>query len=105
MQAGLLTEKIIIEKPTIQQNEFGANAIRWTELITTRAGVTFSDGNRTNENNEIVFTNSEIFKIRYYHTIDEKDRVLWNNKKYRILSLEPNKNRQSLTIKTELINE
>nr|DAT69136.1 MAG TPA: hypothetical protein [Caudoviricetes sp.] len=32
-------------------------------------------------------------------------RIIWKNKKYRILSLEENKHLQSLTIKAELINE
>ena len=41
MQAGLLTERISIERATIQQNGFGANDTKWTEFITTRAGVEY----------------------------------------------------------------
>ena len=33
MQAGLLTDRIIIEKPITQQNGFGANAIKWAEFV------------------------------------------------------------------------
>lgn len=105
MQAGILTEKISIEQPTIQQNGFGANNIKWTEFVTTRAGVTFSNGNRANENNEIVFTYNVIFKIRYYHNVTEFMRIIWNGQKYRILSIQPDKHKQFKVINTELIND
>lgn len=105
MQAGLLTDRIIIEKPTTQQNGFGANAIKWTEFVTTRAGVTYSNGNRANENNEIVYIYTVVFKIRYYHKVTEFMRITWNNQKYRILSIQADKYKQFKIINAELIND
>lgn len=106
MRAGRLTEVISVEKPTQWQNEYGATSIEWETFIgRTRAEVTYSNGNRRNENNEIIFAYEVIFTVRIYHQIDERMRIIWKNKKYRILSIEENKELQSLTIKTELINE
>lgn len=105
MQAGLLTEKILIEQPIIQQDGFGANDIKWSNFKNTRANVTYSNGNRVNENNEIIFAYNIIFKIRYYHKIKECMRIIWNEQKYRILSIQPDKHRQYKIINTELIND
>lgn len=105
MNAGRLTEVISIERPSIAQNDFGANSIQWQKHIQTRADVTFESGTRVTENNEVIFSYNKVFTIRYYHDIDEKDRIIWNGKKWRILSLEPDKAKQLITIKTELINE
>ena len=105
MNAGRLTEVISIERPSIAQNDFGANSIQWQKYIQTRADVTFESGTRAIENNEVIFSYNKVFTIRYYHDIDEKDRIIWNGKKWRILSLEPDKTKQLITIRTELINE
>lgn len=105
MNAGRLTEVISIERPSIAQNDFVANSIQWQKHIQTRADVTFESGTRATENNEVIFSYNKVFTIRYYHDIDEKDRIIWNGKKWRILSLEPDKTKQLITIRTELINE
>ena len=105
MNAGRLTEVISIERPFVEQNEYGANGIQWRAHITTRADVQFETGTRATENNEVIFSYNKVFTIRYYHDIDEKDRIIWNGKKWRILSLEPDKAKQLITIRTELINE
>lgn len=105
MNGGRLTEVITIERPTIVQNDFGANKFQWQNYIQTRADVQYESGTRATENDEVIFSYNKIFTIRYYHDIDEKDRIIWNNKKWRILSIEPDKSKQLITIRTELINE
>lgn len=106
MRAGLLNEVIKVEQPVTITDEFGANSIKWETFIgRTKAQVTYSSGNRLNENNEIIFAYEVVFTVRIYHQINERMRIIWKNKKYRILSLEENKHLQSLTIKAELINE
>ena len=105
MNAGRLTELITIERPSIAQNDFGANSIQWLKHILTKADVAFESGTRATENNEVIFSYNKIFTIRYYHDIDEQDRIIWNQKKWRILSIEPDKAKQLITIRTELINE
>lgn len=105
MMGGRLRYDITIQRPRIVQNGFGANNIEWEDIIHTKADVTFDQGSRGYENDELVFVYPKVFTVRYYHQVDEEDRILWNNKKWRILSLEPDLKKQSLTIRTELINE
>lgn len=92
MKAGLLSSTIAVEKPEVVSDEFGANTLKWVKHIDkTRAKVTYSSGNRANENNEIIFTYEVIFTVRHYHSITERMRILWEGNKYRILSIERNK--------------
>lgn len=105
MIAGKLDNIITVQTPTIVQNEFGANSIVWNDSLTTKAQVTYNNGNRTNENNEIVFAYEIIFTIRIYHQINEQMQIVWNKKKYRILSIEIDKQKQKQIIRTGLINE
>lgn len=105
MNAGRLNQIITVERPTIIKDDYGANSIHWNNIITTRADVQFDGGNRITENNEIIHSYTKTFTIRYYHKVDEKDRILWQGKHYRILSIERDKDKQNLTIRTELINE
>ena len=108
MQAGTLNELIKVEQPVVSRNdEYSSKSlIEWKTFIEqTRANVTYTSGNRVNENNEIIFAYEVVFRVRIYHQIDERMRIIWKNKKYRILSIEPNKKLQMLTIKAELIND
>lgn len=105
MDSGRLNEVIVIKRPIIEKDEYGANTVIWKDIINTRADVQFDNGSRDTENGEIVFNYTKVFTIRIYHKVDEKDRIVWNNKQWRILSIEPNKQHQKITIRTELINE
>ena len=106
MRAGLLNNIISVEKPEVISDEYGANSLKWVQHIPkTRAKVTYGRGSRTNENNEITFAYEVIFTIRIYHKVDERMRIQWEGKKYRILSIQEDRTLQQLTIKTELINE
>lgn len=106
MRAGLLKEVISVEKAITVTDDYGASKDCWVKAIdSTRAKVSYSNGNRTNENSEIFFAYEVVFTVRIYHQINEKMRIVWKNRKYRILSIEENKEQQQLIIKTELINE
>ena len=62
MRAGRLTEVIKVEKPVTTIDEFGASYTRWEPFIgKTKAQVTYTSGNRLNENNEIIFAYEVVF--------------------------------------------
>lgn len=106
MLSGILKTIIDVEQPVVKSDDYGANSLVWEKLKTTRASATIQTGNRTTENNEIVFGYQVRFLVRYYHKdITEKCRIIWNNKKYRILSIFPDSNTQRIIIDTEMINE
>ena len=88
-----------------RQDVYGANGIDWKDAISTRAQVTYNSGNRQNQNNEIIHCYTVTFTIRLYHKVNEQMRIIWNGNKYRILSINRELYKQSITIVTELINE
>lgn len=105
MRAGTLTERITIENIITSKNNFGATEKVWQPYINTRCNIRLNNGNRQIENKEIINTYSITFTIRYYYNINERMRIVWNGKKYRILSIFPDKHKQSIDIVGELINE
>lgn len=105
VRAGLLRETITILKLVSTKDSFGANSTEWTDKFTTRAQVTINSGNRENQNNEIVYTRNVTFSIRFYHAVTESDRVLYDGKKYRIISIDKERSKQSIHIIGEVINE
>lgn len=105
MNAGRLNEFILVQKPIIKQNKYGATESEWIDYYTTRTDVQFSSGSRTIVNNEISFVYEKTFTIRFYHDIKESYRIIWKDNKYRILSIEEDRDKQLITIRTQLINE
>ena len=107
MIAGKLSKIITIEKLNIIKNNFGeVEAEEWIDkLPNIRSQVTYQNGNRVDENNELFFAYQITFTVRIYHDIEELDRVVYKNKKYRILSIEDNEELQLKNLRCELINE
>ena len=104
MRAGLLTELVTIKKAEVEKNEYGQEETIWNDYLVTRANVTYKTGSRDTENNENINTYTVDFTVRSYHIIDEFMRILWNGNIYRILSINRDKRKQSITITGELIN-
>lgn len=105
MKAGVLKEKIKILRNEFVKNRFGEETECWTEVYNTRAELKHDTGSRLNVNNEILYSAIKTFKIRYYVDVDDFDRVEWNGKQYRIISIEPDVNLQCKYIKTERVDD
>ena len=107
MISGRLNKYITVEKLTSKVNEFGEETAVYETKYRTRADVVNDSGNRITENGEIFFSYNKTFILWYYHSklITEVDRILYDGKYYRILTLEPVKENKMLYVKTELINE
>jgi hypothetical protein len=71
----------------------------------TKARLVHNGGNRVIENNEVFFSHSKTFQVRDYVPVDDYDRIKWDNKYYRILNIEPDKERMNKTIQGELIDD
>lgn len=105
MIAGILRERITIKKPVEVKNGYGGTDTTYEDVTTTRSAVKFNNGNRVDQNNEIVTTTNVTFTIRLYHSITNDMIVIWNNQKYRILSVNVEKEKQRINIIGDLINE
>lgn len=100
-----MRDTITIQKLTTIKNSFGSITTKFIDKFTTRAQVTTNSGNRLNQNNEIIHTYNVTFTIRLYHNVEESDRVIYNGKKYRIISINKELYKQAVNIIGELINE
>lgn len=106
MRSGLLREPIEIYRTAIVSDEYGSTTEEYTLLSRTRARVIHDSGNRQNSNDEIIFLYYKTFEVWMYVDIQENtDYILWNGRKYRVLSIEPVKEQNKKIIETQLINE
>lgn len=71
----------------------------------TRARIINDSGNRSIENDEVVYNYDKTFEIRTYVDVEELDLIKWNNKFWRILEIEIDKPKQTKTIKCVLKND
>ena len=105
MIAGKLTEVIGIYKLVTSTNEYGSVDNDYLKIKDTKAQVKYNSGNRVNQSDEYYNTSSITFIIRSYHQIDETMIITYNSRKYRIISIENNKQYNLINLITEEINE
>lgn len=105
-RAGLLNEVIKIYSPSSTVNEYGEKVQTYTLNYETRAKVEHVNGNRSNDNNEIFYSYQKTFTVRCYVPITEFDQVEYNNKRYRVITIDNRlKTYNDKLIITELIND
>jgi SPP1 family predicted phage head-tail adaptor len=106
MEAGKLTERITIQQPNTVRDKYGATQPSWADVVTNLpAAVNYIRGDREIDNEEIFHGRVTTFSIRWQGSVNEEMRILWNNLKYRILSIDRRTHRREYLIRTELINE
>ena len=106
MEAGKLTERITIQRPGVERNIYGATQPTWTDVVADLpAAVNYVRGDREIDNEEIFHGRITTFSIRWRGEVNEEMRILWNELKYRILSIDRRTHRREYLIRTELINE
>ena len=62
-------------------------------------------GTREIQNNEIFYDYSKTFIVRMYVDVLDTDRIKYDDKYYRVISIEPDLHLQQKTILAELVNE
>lgn len=97
--------KITIQSRVLSRDSFGSAVETFSDLHYLRASIKMLSGNKGIENAEI-FSPQTIQFITYFRSgIDETCRILYNAKKYRIVSIAEIQFREGLQINGELINE
>ena len=105
MRAGILNETIAVYRLVESKSDFGDISTSYEKAFTTRARVEHKLGTRTVQNDEIFYDYSKTFIIRYYVDVIDTDRILYGSKYYRVISIEPDRQKQQKTVLTELVNE
>ena len=106
MEAGKLTERITIQQPVAERDVYGSTTTVWADVVTNLpAAVNYVRGDREIDNEEIFHGRVTTFSIRWQGVVNEEMRILWDELKYRILSIDRRTHRREYLIRTELINE
>lgn len=108
MKSGRLNEYIVIEELKTITNEFGEEESNlYCEKFRTKADVRNEGGTRENDNGEIFYSQNKTFIVWDYidKKLNEYDRIIYQNKPYRIINKEVVQEDKLLNIKCELINE
>lgn len=105
MRAGLLKDIIEIHKPQTTVNNVGEQSTTYTKDCEIKARVLHGSGNRSVENDEVVYPYQKNVQVRIYQDINDFDRIKYDGKFYRILSIETNKDLQCKNILMEVVNE
>lgn len=105
MNAGTLNEIIQLYRCVTYINEYSERTETLELKYTTRANVSWDSGNRSDSNDEIHYIYMKTFRVRSYVPVVETDTIVWQNTKYRILSIEHRRESNEIIIKAEIINE
>lgn len=105
MKASDLEYRIEIYRQVVARSASGAANISYEYRCSTRAHIRYASGSRTVENNEIFYDVDRQFVVRHYVPVEETDIIHWNNQRWRILSIDRNREWNDIIIQTTLINE
>ena len=109
MQAGLLRDKITIERSVVNSNATnGEQVISWSVVWSGRAKVDFSSGSQLVSNNETINTMTKKVTIRTKPAFNEKLsnlRIFVDGEYYRILAKDVRSRDMATIFTCELINE
>lgn len=106
MRAGAYTEIVDIYKVQVERNEFGEQHDTYRLSQRTRANVTDGSGQRTDENNETLYTCTKHFTMHRYVDIDEFDIIEWCGKRWRCIAPPvPSKIYNHIEVDAQLVNE
>ena len=101
---GDLRNDIIVQRKVINRDSFGGENETYFEHLKLKSSIKYNSGNKTTNNDE-VFSSRNLTFITYYRDIKEDDRILYNNKLYKINFIEPINFRSGLKIYGEMLNE
>lgn len=108
MNSGKLKWPIIIEHTeNIKGGFYGEQRKKKVKRWHTRASVRFDRGNRIEQNGEIFHSYDIVFTVWLYlfNRISDYDVIVFQGRKYNIVSLEPVKESKILYIKATLIQD
>ena len=105
ISSGRLSEVIEIWYQDVYTSEYGDSDIRFRFSSNARAMVDHNTGSLNIENFEIFNAYHKSFTVRFHTDVHDTDRIKYNGKFYRIITIDIDRPKQIKIIQTELINE
>lgn len=105
ISSGRLSEVIEIWYQDVYTSEYGDSDIRFQFSSNARALVDHTAGSLNIENFEIFNAYNKSFTVRIHTDVHDTDRIKYNGKFYRIITIDIDRPKQIKIIQTELINE
>lgn len=103
--AGRLNELIEIWFLDVQTTEYGDTREEYKFAANARALVDHAGGSLSVENLELFNNYQKNFTVRFHTDVHDTDRIKYNGKFYRIITIDIDRPKQIKIIQTELINE
>ena len=94
---------INVERLNVVKDSYGSITSNYVLYLTLKASIKYLSGNKVIDNQEIFNTNTLQIST-YYRDINESDRILYNNKYYKILSIQEIGYKEGLLLTVEKIN-
>ena len=104
IHAGKLNERVGIQKPTMTRGASGSQIITFTSLGTRFASVKYLKGARALSSGEMLMTGNISVTMRSMAGLVDDCRLVWNDKTYRITSLNKSRSEGTVSILAEVID-
>jgi len=98
IQIGNMRYQIDIQYSTIIKDDYGSPSETWVTAFLLRRAVKYVSGNKAIDTDEVFSSQTVQFITHYRGTINEKMRILFSGKKYRILFIDEIGFKEGLTI-------
>lgn len=105
MQSHLLRDPIDIYQLETIKTEYGTIKSDYVLKYHTRSYVKFNSENQVVSEGEIFYPINRTFIVRSYVPVVESDRIFWQDKWWKILSINQNKYYNDIEIICTLVNE
>jgi len=105
MQSHLLRDPIDIYQLETIKTEYGTIKSDYVPKYHTRSYVKFNSENQVVSEGEIFYPINRTFIVRAYVPVVESDRIFWQDKWWKILSINQNKYYNDIEIICTLVNE
>lgn len=105
MNSALLKHPIEIQELQTTKTQYGTIQTSYVNKYETRAHIIFNSENQVVSEGEIFYPINRTFVVRSYVPVVETDRIIYDNKKYKILSINKNDYYGNIEISTTLVNE
>lgn len=105
MNSALLKHPIEIHSLKTTKTQYGTIQTSYVKKYETRAHIIFNSENQVISEGEILYPINRTFVVRSYVPVIETDRIKWDNKWWKILSINKNDYYGNIEVITTLVNE